>query len=656
MGFAFCLSTQIPLAAIEHAAPPAVYFEPEQPEVLPMIRAIPSEELQLLPVDLKLNAAAVPALFGTGVSSWMEGAENGLTNILDFSDVSYDLIQSDRVPKDSHAFHLANPGGADNWFELDVAIDVLADTQLFFQSRLQWASSSQIAKVQVSLDGGSTWPDTIDSQAGAGNSGESIFTLHTVDLGASYANQQIRIRFYYDSTGGYFPQIDTDVGWLVDDIQIGNQLEKTEWLIGEPTPDEVLYLETINRARADAMVEAVRLAAITDPQITSAYSFFGVIGVNIIAQFQAYIDKGLMAANAQPLAFHASLMEAARKHSQDMLNNEFQGHNSSANPIAPFQSGDTLGTRLARVGYSGAAGENVYASAESVEHGHAGFDVDWGDTQSSDFDPAFVGQGMQNIAGHRTNLHNVIYNEVGIGVVNDSNGSVGPQIVTQDFGGASGVSYITGLVYSDSSGDGRYTVTNHTVHEGVADVRIDLEGSVLYTVSTNAGAYAIPVEGDGSYTVTFSGEGIQTYTTTIVVANGINTKFDYEPVVLSGYELWADSLGLVGDVAGDDDFDGIANLIEYSIAGMSANVPDAAIFPVIVQLPGGTREFTVSKRSGVTDLTYTIEVSDDLNGAWKPPSEIVGTSITTDDANELTLQVEASVLQVFLRLKVTQVP
>ena len=132
MGFAFCLSTQIPLAAIEHAAPPAVYFEPEQPEVLPMIRAIPSEELQLLPVDLKLNAAAVPALFGTGVSSWMEGAENGLTNILDFSDVSYDLIQSDRVPKDSHAFHLANPGGADNWFELDVAIDVLADTQLFF--------------------------------------------------------------------------------------------------------------------------------------------------------------------------------------------------------------------------------------------------------------------------------------------------------------------------------------------------------------------------------------------------------------------------------------------------------------------------------------------------------------------------------------------
>lgn len=659
VGLAFCLSMQTPLAAVDHAAPPPVYFEPEQPEVSLQSGSAAGEEMQMQLFDLKLDAAA-PALFGSGVSSWVEGAENGLTDILDFSDASYDLIQSDRVAKGSRAFHLAHPAATSNWFELDVDIDVLADTQLFFQSRLQYATTDQTAKVQVSHDGGSTWADTIYSQAGSGDSGEGVFILRTLDLGASYANQQIRIRFFYDFTGGsYFSQAETDVGWLVDDIQIGNQLQKTEWLIGEPTPDEVLYLETINRARADAMIEAARLAAITDPQITNAYNQFGITSVNLIAQFQWSVDTGKIAANAQPLAFNARLMETAQKHSQDMYLNIFQGHDSSSNPIAPFQAGDDFGTRLGRVGYTGAAGENVFAYAKSVEHGHAGFDVDWGNTEDSgsqNYNAAFVGQGMQNPAGHRLSIHNGSFNEVGVGVVNDSNGSVGPQIVTQDFGGASGVSYITGLVYNDSNDDDRYTVTNHTIHEGVADVRIDLEGSVLYTLSTSAGAYAIPVEGDGSYTVTFSGEGVETYTTTIVVANGLNTKFDHEPVALSGYTVWANDLGLLGDPADDDDFDGIANMIEYSIAGMSGNVPDAANFPVMVQLPNEAWEFTVNKRSGVTDLDYVIEVSDDLLGAWKAPSEVVGTSITIDDANELTLQVEASVLQVFLRLKVTQVP
>ena len=595
-------------------------------------------------------------------SSWEEGAENGLTYLSDYSDASYDLIQTDRVGKGSHAFHLAHPPtGADNWFELDVDIDVLADTQLFFQSRLQYATTAQIAKLQVSSDGGSTWPDTIYSQAGAGNSGEGVFILRSVDLGASYANQQIRIRFYYDFTGGsLYPQTDTYIGWLVDDIQIGNDLQKTEWLIGEPTPDEVLYLETLNRARVDAMAEAARLAAISAPIITAAYSQYGITPANIIAQFQWSVDNDVITASAQPLAFNALLMETAQKHSQDMFNNDFQGHDSSSNPIAPFQAGDDLGARLDRVGYTNiAAGENVYASAKSVAHGHAGFDVDWGNVTnpgSDNYNPAFVGQGMQNPAGHRLSIHKGTFNEVGIGVVNGSNGSVGPQIVTQDFGGASGVSYITGLVYNDSNDDGLYTVTNHTVHEGRGGVRIDVVGSVLYTTSTSSGAYAIPVEGDGSYTLTFSGGGLESFMTTIVVAGGLNTKFDYQPVELSGYAMWAYENALVGAPSEDDDFDGIANLVEYAIAGMSINTSDAANFPLMVQLPDGARQFTVNKRSGATDVAYIVEVSTDLRGVWKTPSEIVGVSITTDDVSELTLRVEASVTQIFLRLQVTQIP
>ncbi|MGZ0654191.1 CAP domain-containing protein [Coraliomargarita sp. W4R72] len=645
------------------SAPPAVFIDSIIPEIAVGSSVRDSgEAAQMRSFALESDSVSA-AQFGTGVSVWEEGAENGLTYVSDESDVSYDLIQSDRVAKGSYAFHLAHSNASDNWFELDVDIDVLADTQLFFQSRLQYATSAQSAQVQVSYDGGSSWPDTIYSQAGAGvdDSGEGVFILRVFDLGASYANQQIRIRFYYDYAGGsYYPQSDTHIGWLVDDIQISNDLEKTEWLIGEPTPDEVLYLEILNRARVDAMVEAARLAALTNPLVTAAYSQYGISSANIIAQFQWSVDNGVIAASAQPLAFNARLMESSQKHSQDMYNNDFQAHDSSSNPVAPFQAGDTLSDRLNRVGYVNiAAGENVYASARSAEHGHAGFDVDWGNTvntSSANYNPDFAGQGMQNPAGHRISIHKGSFNEVGVGVVNGSNGSVGPQIVTQDFGGAIGVSYITGLVYNDTNEDGFYTVTDHTVHEGRGDVRIDIAGSALYTTSTSSGAYAIPVEGDGTYTVTFSGEGLESLTTTIVVAGGLNTKFDHQPVELSGFAQWQYENDLVGGIEEDDDFDGIANLIEYAVAGMSADTFDAAQLPSLIELSDGSRIFTVNKRSGVNDVEYVVQVSTGLNGVWESPSEVVGVSIMTNDTNELTLRVEASVPQIFLRLQVTQIP
>ena len=230
-----------------------------------------------------MDAPGAPAAYGSGISSYTEDAESGLGNVIDGSDTSYPLIQSDRVAEGSYAFHLANPGAQDNWFELDVDVDVQAETKLFFQSRLQYATTTQVAKVHVSLDGGSTWPDTVYSQAGTTSSGEGAFSLRQVDLGASYGGLQIRIRFYYDYTGGsHYPQVDTYVGWLVDDIQIGASLEKSEWSIGNPTPYEVLYLEVINRAREDALVEAARLANHADPDITSTYAFYNILPINIL--------------------------------------------------------------------------------------------------------------------------------------------------------------------------------------------------------------------------------------------------------------------------------------------------------------------------------------------------------------------------------------
>jgi hypothetical protein len=454
-----------------------------------------------------------------------ENAENGSANILDNVAGDFPLIQSETVGEGSFAFQLANPNFQDKWFVIDETLTIQPDSKLFFLSRLAWATNRQFARVQISTNGGTTWPTNIYNQAGNGGAGEGSFTLKEVDL-APYANQNVRFRFNYDFTSGSaFTQTDSDVGWFVDDIQIGNEFGKLEWSIGDPSPHEQLYLEYLNRARADALAEARRSRDETDNDVQQAYDFFNIEGQDIVEQFEWYVQNGAIDQFAQPLSFQADLLRAAQLHSQDQFQNEFQGHFSSSDPPAPFQPGDSLGDRLQAVGYSGGAGENVFSHAESVAHGHAGFDVDWGNLNnpgSQFYNPDFADQGMQNPAGHRRNMHNGDFSEAGIGVVNGTNGSVGPQIVTQDLGDPGDVRYVTGVVYEDLNSNSFYDIG-----EGRSGVRIDVEGSAFYAVSSTSGGYSVPVADDGAYDVTFSGGGFSSFMMTANVLNGQNVKVDY---------------------------------------------------------------------------------------------------------------------------------
>jgi hypothetical protein len=528
---------------------------------------------------------------------WVENAENGLANVIDNTDASYPLTQSDVVGQGSHAFHLANPDFQDNSFVIDHTITVGADTKLFFLSRLRSATPQQFARVQISTNGGSTWPTNIYNQAGSGSGtgGEGAFSLKEIDL-ASYADQNVRFRFYYDFTGGSaFTQTSSTVGWFVDDIQVGSEFAKIPWSIGDPSPHAQLYLEYINRARADAAVEALRHADETDPQTQTAYNSFGIDDTEIIDQFAWYVENGAMALHAQPLSFQQQLLTAAELHTQDQFNNQFQGHNSSSNPPAPLAPGSSLGQRATAVGYSySSLAENVFSYSKSVHYGHAGFDVDWGDTAnpaSPYYNPNFVGQGMQNPAGHRRNIHNPTYKEIGIGVINGTNGSVGPQLVTQDFGLSGDVRYITGVVYEDLNGNEFYDLG-----EGRPGVRIDVESSAFYAISTASGGYSVPVNADGTYNVTFTGGGFETYSTTTSVLNGLNVKIDYlaiEAALLPGdfnhdnivdaadYTVWRDGLGSQYDA---DDYQTWKSHFGESTLGSAAATPASVPEPQAANL------------------------------------------------------------------------
>ena len=192
-----------------------------------------------------------------------------------------------------------------------------------------------------------------------------------------------------------------------------------QFSIGNPTDEEQMLLELINRARTNATAEATRLLSSTDPYVQAG-----------LAQVDAELMKAQFATNppVAPLSFNARLIDAARAHTQYLFQNAIQTH-SGPGPT------DTLLNRLETVGYSFQnAAENVFSYSENIEFGHAGFEVDWNGTSENG--------GMQTPAGHRTTIHNGIYKEVGIGVVLGSNtvttstttNTVGPMLITQDFG------------------------------------------------------------------------------------------------------------------------------------------------------------------------------------------------------------------------------
>ncbi|MBK7185698.1 MAG: T9SS type A sorting domain-containing protein [Ignavibacteria bacterium] len=273
---------------------------------------------------------------------------------------------------------------------------------------------------------------------------------------------------------------------------------------GDPTPEEQLMLEMINRARANPTEEGVRLMDTDDARVQQSYSFFNI---NKSATKQAFAGY----AQRPPLAFHPSLMTAAADHSKDMDDHNFQGHNSS--------NGDDLGDRYAKVGYAsmGTYGENVAAYSESVWHGHCGLNVDWGTQNQIDL-------------GHRTNIMNIsnyLFTEIGIGIIINNQGlqtnHVGPYVITQDFGLRS-VRYITGVVYNDKNANGFYDIG-----EGLSGVSVKPDRGTYYAVTSTSGGYAIPFTGSGSVVVTASEGGLAAPVVKTVDFSGENIKVDFIP-------------------------------------------------------------------------------------------------------------------------------
>jgi uncharacterized protein YkwD len=276
-----------------------------------------------------------------------------------------------------------------------------------------------------------------------------------------------------------------------------------------PSAAEQLLLEYINDARLDPMGDAARYISSYNPltspnsDIEQAFRQFGVSGSKLEAAFEALKP-------VEPVAWNADLTNAARAHSSLMIKDNEQSHQLPGEQ--PFDVRDQ------DAGYTGwtALGENIFAYATSPVDAQAAFMVDWGGTAANG--------GMQNPPGHRENIMDSDFREVGIGIeahTPTSSNSTGPESVTEDFGtrGTSGV-FLLGVAYDDTDKNGFYSIG-----EGLGTLKVSVGGQSV--TSYASGGYTLPTSLTGAQNITFSGAGLSSAVTVgVTLAAGNNYKLD----------------------------------------------------------------------------------------------------------------------------------
>jgi uncharacterized protein YkwD len=142
-----------------------------------------------------------------------------------------------------------------------------------------------------------------------------------------------------------------------------------------PTPTEQATEETVQ----DSPIEEPLLCETIDDESMVTYAQEVVELTNM--------ERGKV--NADPLALRAELTQAAKVHAMDMACNLIFSHTGS-DGSSPFD-------RMARVGYQ------FRAAAENIAAGQAS--------------PAAVVQGWMESPGHRENMLNPGYTEIGVGYI-----------------------------------------------------------------------------------------------------------------------------------------------------------------------------------------------------------------------------------------------
>ena len=329
--------------------------------------------------------------------------------------------------------------------------------------------------------------------------------------------------------------------------------------MAKPTVNEWHMFTLINRMRTNPSAELALLLNTGNADIDGALAFFNVDQVELQSQWDLLVAT-------DPLAWADELEDAAKSHTDLMIQFDQQSHNLPGEP--------SLGDRITNAGYSwSTAAENIFAFSTSVLHGHAGFAIDWGDDDNNSTNG--YGTGIQSPPGHRNNIINSNFREIGIDITPEDNpsSSVGPLVITQNFGNRSSINgkgYLIGTAYRDIDND-----TFYDPGEGLDNVVITITGtggtSFSQTLgsgdfSPGTGAYQSLLN-PGTYQVVSSQNGNQLSSSNITINANENLLLDLKQ---AGPANPSPGQGaIVGNKFNDLNNNGSHDLGEPGIAGLT---------------------------------------------------------------------------------------
>ena len=251
--------------------------------------------------------------------------------------------------------------------------------------------------------------------------------------------------------------------------------------------NEQYMLELVNRARSNPNAEAARYG----------------IGLN------QGLSPGTISGSAkQPLAFNFDLIDSSHDHSQWMLNTDTFSHTGAG--------GSSAGDRMRAAGYnftgSWTWGENI----------------SWRGTTGTPNVTAYVGtqhEGLFKSSGHRTNILNDNFKEIGLGIRTGEFRGYNAVMATQNFAKSGNASFLTGVAFDDSITDDDF----YTVGEGLGGIQITAtrqsDNAEFSTTTYNSGGYQVALA-PGTYDVSFSGGGLSQTVEETVTIGSKNVKLD----------------------------------------------------------------------------------------------------------------------------------
>jgi serralysin len=208
---------------------------------------------------------------------------------------------------------------------------------------------------------------------------------------------------------------------------------------------------------------------------------------------------------AQSLAFNGNLNESADSHSDWMIATDTFSHTGSGSS-SPHQ-------RMTQAGY---AFSGSWSSGENIA---------WVSTRAPaglQDEVELLHTNLMNSPGHKANILNGTFREIGIGFDTGPYQTWDGAFVTQNFAKSGGTVFLTGVGMDDKDGDRFYDIGEGL--GGLTVTAVSSTGARYGTTTEDAGGYSLALAA-GTYSVTFSGGGYASVTKQVTIASS-NVKLD----------------------------------------------------------------------------------------------------------------------------------